>query len=257
LINIMDWAGATTTDAAIVVDSVTVAREGSLVVGGNGTENWSTLNGPGVNNDADYIFSGDTTAATSGDQVVYCNGAVVAREGQIIDGVTLGASTTWTTINNVGEIAFLQSSSQTETIFWGPAPAAAGIVKLVSVGDNIDINDDSVDDYTINDFNASAAVAPGLDMPDDGWIYADVDMTPIGGGTSVNAIVGFRTPQAPPPCPGDVNGDGSVGLSDLSILLANFGTSSGAGPEDGDIDGDGDVDLSDLSVLLANFGTIC
>lgn len=59
------------------------------------------------------------------------------------------------------------------------------------------------------------------------------------------------------PCPGDVNGDQNVGLTDLSILLANFGTSSGATLAEGDTDGDGDVDLSDLSQLLANFGTSC
>jgi len=32
---------------------------------------------------------------------------------------------------------------------------------------------------------------------------------------------------------------------------------SGAVYEDGDLDGDGDVDLSDLSALLAVYGTTC
>ncbi len=58
-------------------------------------------------------------------------------------------------------------------------------------------------------------------------------------------------------CPGDLNGDGVVDLSDLSTLLSNFGTPSGATPEMGDIDGDGDVDLSDLSRLLSDFGSNC
>lgn len=56
-------------------------------------------------------------------------------------------------------------------------------------------------------------------------------------------------------CPGDIDGDGVVGLSDLSALLTNFG-SSASGP-DGDLDGDGDVDLGDLSALLTAFGTNC
>lgn len=60
-----------------------------------------------------------------------------------------------------------------------------------------------------------------------------------------------------PACPGDLDADYQVGLSDLTILLANFGTPIGAGIEDGDLDGDGDVDLSDLTVLLANFGVTC
>jgi hypothetical protein len=58
-------------------------------------------------------------------------------------------------------------------------------------------------------------------------------------------------------CPGDLDGDGDVDLSDLSQLLANYGTNGGAAPEDGDLDGDGDVDLSDLSALLAVYGTQC
>lgn len=58
-------------------------------------------------------------------------------------------------------------------------------------------------------------------------------------------------------CPGDVNGDGSVGLADLATLLANFGTAQGATLEMGDLDGDGDVDLADLATLLANFGATC
>ncbi len=60
----------------------------------------------------------------------------------------------------------------------------------------------------------------------------------------------------PPPCVGDLDGDRQVGLTDLSILLSNFGT-SGATPETGDLDGDGDVDLADLSTLLNVFGQSC
>ena len=51
--------------------------------------------------------------------------------------------------------------------------------------------------------------------------------------------------------PGDLDGDGDVDLTDLSILLGEFGCTSGC---TADIDGDGDVDLTDLSILLSNFG---
>jgi hypothetical protein len=62
---------------------------------------------------------------------------------------------------------------------------------------------------------------------------------------------------APPPCPGDLDGDEDVDLADLAQLLGNYGITGGASYEDGDLDGDGDVDLSDLSALLAVYGTSC
>jgi hypothetical protein len=54
---------------------------------------------------------------------------------------------------------------------------------------------------------------------------------------------------------GDLDGNGCVSISDLTILLANYGTTSGAIADEGDLDGDEDVDISDLALLLANYGT--
>ncbi|MBI5864060.1 MAG: alpha amylase C-terminal domain-containing protein [Planctomycetes bacterium] len=67
----------------------------------------------------------------------------------------------------------------------------------------------------------------------------------------------FRRHVAPPPCPGDLDGDGSIALGDLTILLSHFGTAGGAASGDGDMDADGDVDLADLTALLSRFGTAC
>jgi hypothetical protein len=60
-----------------------------------------------------------------------------------------------------------------------------------------------------------------------------------------------------PPCPGDINGDDEVDLTDLATLLAHFGAADGATPADGDLDADGDIDLDDLASLLASFGVVC
>ncbi len=54
------------------------------------------------------------------------------------------------------------------------------------------------------------------------------------------------------PCPEDLDGDGSVGQSDLGILLSAYGHNAG-----GDIDGDGDTDQADLGQLLAMYGQPC
>jgi hypothetical protein len=54
-------------------------------------------------------------------------------------------------------------------------------------------------------------------------------------------------------CAGDLDGDGDTDLTDLGILLADFGCVV-PGPCAGDLDNDGDTDLADLGILLADFG---
>lgn len=57
------------------------------------------------------------------------------------------------------------------------------------------------------------------------------------------------------PCP-DLNGNGSVDLTDLSILLTNFGADI-VSFEKGDINGDGVIDLTDLALMLSMFDDTC
>jgi len=53
--------------------------------------------------------------------------------------------------------------------------------------------------------------------------------------------------------PGDLTGDCHVSVEDLILVLSNFGQPQGSFPR-GDVDLDGDVDLSDLTILLAHWG---
>jgi hypothetical protein len=58
-------------------------------------------------------------------------------------------------------------------------------------------------------------------------------------------------------CPGDVDCDLDVDLSDLAQLLANYNMTSGATYDLGDVDDDDDVDLADLAALLAVYNSVC
>lgn len=89
-------------------------------------------------------------------------------------------------------------------------------------------------------------------VPDIGTTQGRVQITALNsaGLTGSDASVADIVITGTPACPGDINGDGSVDLADLNLVLANFGS---AGPA-GDANGDGAVDLADLNIVLANFG---
>ena len=55
-------------------------------------------------------------------------------------------------------------------------------------------------------------------------------------------------------CPGDLNSDGSITVSDLLMVLADFGCVDGC---QSDVDGDALVSVADLLGLLAVFGGVC
>jgi len=61
----------------------------------------------------------------------------------------------------------------------------------------------------------------------------------------------FKSLAAPNPnLAGDLNGDNTVNVTDLSILLSNYGSSNTAA----DINSDGTVNILDLSILLSHYG---
>lgn len=58
-------------------------------------------------------------------------------------------------------------------------------------------------------------------------------------------------------CAGDFDNDGDRDISDLAVLLSNFGRSDSPDNCSGNIDGDGDVDIGDLAIMLSGFGLPC
>ncbi|MEE9129588.1 MAG: integrin alpha [Phycisphaerales bacterium] len=58
----------------------------------------------------------------------------------------------------------------------------------------------------------------------------------------------------PPAIPGDLDGDGSVGASDLLILLVNWGPCADCDDCPADLDDDCSVGAADLLILLVNWG---
>jgi len=69
------------------------------------------------------------------------------------------------------------------------------------------------------------------------------------------AADGFDCDGNPISCPEDINGNGTVEVSDVLLLLSDFGCTSDC--TGADIDGDGAVSVTDVLLLLAAFGEEC
>ena len=69
----------------------------------------------------------------------------------------------------------------------------------------------------------------------------------------------FAGAFAPPPCPGDLNGDRLINTLDLVGFLARFGLIAPPGSPEAlaDLNSDGVVNTSDLVFFLGRFGTAC
>lgn len=75
-----------------------------------------------------------------------------------------------------------------------------------------------------------------------------LDVCDIANGTSEDANENGIPDECE--CPGDLNGDGTVNVADLLVLLADWGQNGGPA----DINGDGVVNTEDLLLLLASWG---
>jgi hypothetical protein len=178
----------------IYLDGGFVAQEGSPT--GQG-DNWSSFDIVGVNNAGNYIFTGDTDGATGTDEFVAYNGVIGMREGDTLDGHTLlsGYALRAASINNLDEVVHMWGLGTDEHLFFGPGADLSLSKQLLATGDQIDIDGDGLADYQISDFNASTVIGPGLSLAEDGYVYLDLDMFPIGGGSDIQAIVGIAVPE--------------------------------------------------------------
>jgi hypothetical protein len=106
-------------------------------------------------------------------------------------------------------------------------------------------------------YPADASFASGAE------IITQATWATIGGAPSVSWL---STPDVALPisatvasCPADIDGDGIIGINDLSLLLSSFGLCHGQAGfrQAADLVPDRCIGLSDLAALLAQFGTAC
>ncbi|MAB81815.1 MAG: hypothetical protein CMJ24_00050 [Phycisphaerae bacterium] len=74
-------------------------------------------------------------------------------------------------------------------------------------------------------------------------------------GTSCTSELCIEFPECEDPCPGDVNGDGTIDIGDLLSVIAQWGQSCTGCPND--IDGNGTVGIGDLLAIISYWGDPC
>lgn len=208
--------------------------------GAGGWASWTNLTGP-VAQPGEWTHLAGSYDATTGVSKFYVNGSKVAEiagYNYTPNGGTslrIAAGTTDTSPN------YLFPGQVDDVRIWNLERSETQIAQALNErmrGDEAGL----VALYRLEDLASTAADAASAAGLQDGMIYGFPPRVP-----AVNCA----------PCPGDVNDDRQVNLTDLATLLAHFGVASGATLTTGDIDADGDVDLTDLAVLLANFGVTC
>lgn len=90
-----------------------------------------------------------------------------------------------------------------------------------------------------------------LNAGDENFTVTGFELRPYNNSVTLQGTPGNMRPVID--CPGDVNGDNAVNLTDLNLVLSLFGQTSAIG----DTNGDGVVNLADLNTVLANFGSSC
>ncbi len=188
-INQVTFTGPTATDAGVIVNGTTIAmREGSPSTAPG--ENWQNFAHFSINNAGDYLVIGDTDGPTATDGFISFNGVMIAREGQLVGGLALGGTFGAATLLPNGTVIAIGTLGGVESLL-SISPFSGTIQVVAKVGDSLDFNIDGVADATLNDFNASATVGPGLDGTLASGPYVNVDITPISTGVQVEAIIGL------------------------------------------------------------------
>jgi hypothetical protein len=238
----------------------------AVVLGDSADDDWIRLESNGVR----LRWNSGTNVITT--QPDFVNGSwqhlAVVRDGTSVvtyrNGVQCGADTETEPFTP----EFIGHKRPTPNYYWGllddvalwDGPlSAAQIGQLYNGGAGLRADDLVLTPGTGVAFSLEGDVPPGATIdPDTGTFSWTAPAAPVSYTFTVRASDDGNPPLSDSEtitvaviatCPADLDGDGQVGIGDLLIMLAAWGTS---GP--GDLDGSGAVGITDLLSLLKSWG---
>jgi probable HAF family extracellular repeat protein len=156
---------------------------------------------------------------------------------------TLGANSA-TSIGTLGgyqSIAYAVSSAGT-VVGYSYETSGAQAALVYSNGTMTDLNTQIIGPNPFSELSVAYGISPNGE-----YIVGDAT---VGSGPFEGDTQGFLLTAA---IPGDANGDGTVDINDLTIVLAHY-NQTGQTWADGEFTGDGTVDINDLTIVLAHYG---
>lgn len=171
--------GSAINDEHVYVDGALFHQENTP----NGTgDNWDNFDLVAINDLGMYVFTGDTSGDAGTDEFVALNGAIVVREGDVLDGVTLttAASLRLVSLDDTGRLvhAWAYAGNTVETVFFACNPADVGgssRAVLTAGVDELDLDGDGMADALVTDLNTTSTNGSRA-LADDGSLYLELDI---------------------------------------------------------------------------------
>ncbi|MFK7961530.1 MAG: hypothetical protein AB8G96_13505 [Phycisphaerales bacterium] len=250
-IQAIDTTAPTANDGFVLINGVGTYREDDPIPGEE--ENWDNFDLFRIDDAGNHAFTGDTNGPGATDEFVAYNGQIVVRSGDMIGGEMIPDSATLRglDLSNDGGILHAWGTTSFEILFVGDTSnVAATSQKIVAWGDVLDTDGDGLGDVTVIDIEASTVGGSGGAVIDGTSVYVNLEVENDAAET-FEIIARFDRPDVSNPCFGDLDGDGEVGFTDLTALLAAWGD---VGMSVADLNGDMVVNFSDLTALLSAYG---
>jgi hypothetical protein len=227
------------TGMPLVTDALIPEADGGLVENGLPIEQFRPGSHFAVNESGDYALSVFTEFTTDPDNnvdqsLIYRNGRVWRREGEVIDGVPLAGLVEALGLNDRGDLAYIWN----DHLFVNDRLIAGPGTPVDTTGDGV--ADSAVQDLFISKFAVANQPAEGDDGVPVVYFYGRV----TGG---LTALLRLQPRELPP---GDYNYDGVVNAADYTVWRDTLGSTTR-------LAADGDrsavVDQGDLAVWRSGF----
>lgn len=230
---------------AMIRDDAVPGGENVLAVQGGGTgigaSTWTAFWSPVINVAGDTAFCASSNGTPSSDRFIVVNGAIVAREGDTIDGVTLaGFEPVGIDLNNQGHLVHTWQNANRRVLFVGDLNALEYSRLILDTAPLINL--ECSPDWITN-IKGKPTIGDNL------HIATQVTLS-----SGTDAIL--RTTNV---CLADVNGDCAVDIADFAIFSGAYGSNFGDPnwTSTCDLDFDGSIGIGDYAIFSALYGMTC